>query len=198
MAEVLDDLLSCPRLGNITVVTEDEAMAPLTVLNEKEPPQLQLCSIWSKPATNKPADVTSASELIQAIYMRGYEKHVQTKGEFRLRVVLGQESTAATMNSDIIIRDTAVVPRSVSGVLQSLDPLILGCQQKGESLEEVQFKRGTVAANCRLWLVSSKSEGGRTLAKDLALTAGEIVRNASSDATTSQNGVVGPPLQARM
>jgi len=195
MAEILNDVLSCPRLGNVTVVTEDESMAPLTVLNEKCPPPPQLCSIWSKAVDNRTNNVTGASELIQAIYMRGYEKNIQTKGEFRLRVVLGQESAAAIMNSDFVIRDTTVVPSSISRVLQSLDPLILGCKQKGESLEEVQFKRGAVAEGCRLWLVSSKSAGGRTMAKDVALTAGEIVRSGSSDVATSQNGA---PLQARI
>ena len=170
-------------------------MAPLTVLNEKCPPPPQLCSIWSKAVDNRTNNVTGASELIQAIYMRGYEKNIQTKGEFRLRVVLGQESAAAIMNSDFVIRDTTVVPSSISRVLQSLDPLILGCKQKGESLEEVQFKRGAVAEGCRLWLVSSKSAGGRTMAKDVALTAGEIVRSGSSDVATSQNGA---PLQARI
>ncbi|KAF2853249.1 hypothetical protein T440DRAFT_466228 [Plenodomus tracheiphilus IPT5] len=195
-AEVLNDLLSCPRLGNITIVTEDESLSPLTVLNEQEPPQPQLCSIWSKPASDKRLSVTGASELVQGIYMRGYEKHVQTKGEYRLRIVIGKDAGAACSQSNFIIRDTSVSSMSTGGLLQSLDALILGCQQRGESLEEVHFKRGAVADGCGLWLVSSKSEGGRTLAKDVALAAGEIVRKVSSVAEASQTGVV--QVQARM
>ena len=43
--EILEDLLSCPRLGNVTVVTENEDLAPLKVLGEQELPQPRLCSI---------------------------------------------------------------------------------------------------------------------------------------------------------
>ncbi|KAH9864440.1 hypothetical protein J1614_010374 [Plenodomus biglobosus] len=195
-AEVLNDLLSCPRLGNITVATEDESLTPLTVLNEQEPPQPQVCSIWAKPLESKKLSVTGSPELVQAIYMRGYEKHVQTKGEYRLRVFIGRDAGAACSKSDFVIRDTGVSSMSTSGLLESLGNLVLGCQQKSESLEEVQFKRGAVADGCRLWLVSSESEGGRTLAKDVALAAGEIVRKVSSVAQASQAGVV--QVQARM
>lgn len=195
-AEVLNDLLSCSRLGNITVVTEDESLAPLTVLNEQEPPQPQLCSIWAKHSKGKKVSVTAAPELVQAIYMRGYEKHVQTKGEYNFRIVIGKAASTACSEANIIIRDTTTSQETHIGLLQSLDTLILGCQEKGESLQEVQFKHGAVADGCRLWLVSSKSEGGRTLAKDVALTAGEIVRRVSSAAEASRNGVV--QVQARM
>jgi L-ornithine N5-oxygenase len=180
--EVLDDLLSCPRLGNITVVTEDESLAPLMILNDSKPPQPQLCSIWAKPTSNRHESVTEASELVQTLYMRAYEKQVQSKGEFRLRVTIGKNAAGACSGSGFIIRDTASSPLSNSAIFQSIDTLILGCRPKGESLEEVQFKRGVVAEGCRLWLVSSKSEGGRALAKDIALMAGEIVRKVSSEA----------------
>ncbi|CBX91566.1 hypothetical protein IAQ61_010892 [Plenodomus lingam] len=196
MAEVLNDILSCPRLGNITVVTEDESLAPLTVLNDQEPAQPQLCSIWAKPTADKKLSVAGASGLVQEIYMRGYEKHVRTKGEYRLRVLIGRDARATCSKSDVIIRDTAVSSMSTGSLLESLDGLILGCHQRSESLEEVQFKRGAVADGCRLWLVSSKSEGGRTLAKDVALAAGEVVRKVSSVAQASQAGVV--QVQARM
>lgn len=195
-AEVLNDLLSCPRLGNVTVVTQDESLTPLTVLNDREPPQPQLCSIWAKPAKNAYQSVTAAPELVQEIYMRGYEKHVQTKGEYKLRVVLGKDAAAASSSSDFIIRDTTAGRVANIGLLQSLDPLILGCQQKNESLDEVLFKRGTIADGCRLWLVSSNSEGGRALAKDIAQSAGEIVRKVSSVADGSRHGAV--QVQARI
>ena len=184
--EVLDDLLSCPRLGNITVVTEDESLAPLMILDDSKPPQPQLCSIWAKPTSNQQESVTEASELVQTLYMRAYEKQVRSKGEFRLRVILGKDGAAgACSGSAFIIRDTASSPLSNSAIFQSIDTLILGCRPKGESLEEVQFKRAVVAEGCRLWLVSSKSEGGRALAKDIALMAGEIVRKVSSAAKDS-------------
>jgi L-ornithine N5-oxygenase len=179
--EVLDDLLSCLRLGNITIVTEAESLAPLMALNDSKPPRPQLCSIWSKPTSSQHDSVTEASELVQTLYMRAYEKHVRSKGEFRLRVITGRDAAAACSGSDFIIRDTAVSPLSKTAIFQSIDTLILGCRPQGESLEEVQFKRGAVVEGCRLWLVSSKSEGGRALAKDIALMAGEIVREVTKE-----------------
>ncbi|KAI4620850.1 hypothetical protein J4E83_005212 [Alternaria metachromatica] len=196
-AEVLDDLLTCSRLGNITVVTEDESLAPLTVLDDTKPSQPQLCSIWAKPTNAQPASVTEASELIQTIYMRAYEKLVQSKGEFRLRVIIGKDAAAACSHSDFIIRDTAASPLSNTALFQGIDSLILGCRPKGESLEEVQFKRGAVAEGCRLWLVSSKSEGGRALAKDIALMAGEIVGKAATGSSEVRDGA-GLQVQARI
>lgn len=194
--EILDDLLSCPRLGNITVVTEDVSLLPLTILNETKPPQPQLCSIWAKPTSCQPTSVAEASELVQTLYMRAYEKQVQSKGEYRLRIIIGKDVTAACSQSDFIIRDTAVSAAPSNALFQSIDTLILGCRPKGESLEEVQFKRDAVAEGCRLWLVSSKSEGGRALAKDIAQTAGEIVRKASTGSKQVRDG--GMQVQARM
>ncbi|KAL6712232.1 hypothetical protein ACN47E_000109 [Coniothyrium glycines] len=194
--EVLDDLLTCSRLGNITVVTEDESLAPLTALNKHEGSQPQLCSIWSKPSLGQKAAVTEASSLVQSIYMRAYEKHVQSKGQYRLQVFMGTDASTACSNSDIIIRDTAADVRLDSRVLQGLDTLALGCRGAGDCLEEVQFKRSAVAEACRVWLVSSKSEGGRALPKDIALAAGEIVRKVSSVAQGARDGVA--QVQARM
>jgi len=194
--EILDDLLSCPRLGNITVVTEDASLLPLTILDESKPPQPQLCSIWAKPTSCQPTSVTEASELVQTLYMRAYEKQVQSKGKYRLRIIMGKDAVAACSNSDFIIRDTAVSPASSNNLFQGIDALILGCRPKGESLEEVQFKRDAVAEGCRLWLVSSKSEGGRALAKDIAQTAGEIVHKASMGSKQVRDG--GMQVQARM
>jgi L-ornithine N5-oxygenase len=196
-AEVLDDLLSCPRLGNITVVTEDESLAPLTVLDDSKPSRAQLCSIWAKPTSVQPASVTEAPELVQTIYMRAYEKLVQSKGEFRLRVIIGKDAAAACSQSDFIIRDTAASPLLNSALFQSIDTLILGCRPRGECLEEVQFKRGAVAEGCRLWLVSSKSEGGRALAKDIAVMAGEIVRRVATGSSEVRDGA-GLQVQARI
>jgi L-ornithine N5-oxygenase len=196
--EILDDLLLCPRLGNVTVVTEDDSFAPLKILDDAKPPQPQLCSIWAKPTSCQPPPVTQAPELIQTIYMRAYEKQVQSKGEFRLRVIIGKDASAACSGSDIIIRDTATSPFSSSTLFQSIDPIILGCRPKGESLEEVQFKRGAIAEGSRLWLVSSKSDGGRTLAKDVALMAGEIVRQASRGSKEVGDGAAPAQVQARM
>ncbi|KAI2486705.1 L-ornithine 5-monooxygenase [Pyrenophora tritici-repentis] len=193
--EILDDLLSCPRLGNITVVTEDASLLPLTILDEAKPPQPQLCSIWAKPTNCQPS-ITEASEMVKTLYMRAYEKQVQSKGEYRLRIIIGKDTAAACSKSDFIIRDTAIRPAPSNALFQSIDGLILGCRPKGESLEEVQFKRDAVAESCRLWLVSSKSEGGRALAKDIAQTAGEIVRKASSGSTQIRDG--GMQVQARM
>ncbi|KAF2621619.1 hypothetical protein BU25DRAFT_435418 [Macroventuria anomochaeta] len=191
--EILDDLLSCPRLGNITVVTENEDLAPLKVLGEQEPPQPRLCSIWSKPSCDsKP--VTESSELIQAIYMRAYEKQVASKSEYALHLVIGKDASEPCSKANVIIRDTAAAPFSSSGLLQSLNTLVLGCHQLGESFEEVQFKRGAVA-DARMWLMSANSEGGRSLAKDISLRAGEVVSALSSPAADRRDGLV---VQARI
>jgi L-ornithine N5-oxygenase len=184
--EILDDLLSCPRLGNITILTEDESLASLMALNDSKPPEPQLCSIWAKPTSNQHGSVTEASELVQTLYMRAYEKHVQSKGEFRLRVIIGKDAATACSGSDFIIKDIAVNPLSNTAMFQSIDTLILGCRPKGESLEVVQFKRGAVVEGCRLWLVSSKSEGGRALARDVALMAGEIVREVEASSRAKE------------
>ena len=197
--EIVDDLLSCPRLGNITVVTEDDSFASLKILDDAKLPQPQLCSIWAKPTSCQTPPVTEAPEPIQTIYMRAYEKQVQSKGEFRLHVIIGKDASAACSRSDLIIRDTATSPFSNSALFQSIDSIILGCRPKGESLEEVQFKRGAIAQGCRLWLVSSKSDGGRTLAKDISLMAGEIVRQASAGSKEVGDGAASPvQVQARM
>jgi L-ornithine N5-oxygenase len=191
--EILDDLLSCPRLGNITVVTENESLAPLRVLGEQEPPQPRLCSIWSKPSCEQ-KPVTDSSELIQAIYMRAYEKQVASKGEYALRVVIGKDASEPCSKSNVIIRDTSAAPFSSSGLLQSLNTLVLGCHQLGESFEEVQFKRGAVA-DARMWLMSANSEGGRSLAKDISLRAGEVVSALSSPTAERRSGLM---VQARI
>ncbi|KAH6633425.1 L-lysine 6-monooxygenase (NADPH-requiring)-domain-containing protein [Boeremia exigua] len=186
--EILDDLLSCPRLGNVTVVTENEDLAPLKVLGEQEPPQPRLCSIWSKPSCDSKA-VTDASELVQAIYMRAYEKQVQSKGEYTFRLAIGKDASEPCSKADVIIRDTSAAPFSSSGLLQSLNTLVLGCHQLGESFEEVQFKRGAVA-DARMWLMSANSEGGRSLAKDISLRAGEVVSALSSPPAGRRDGLV--------
>lgn len=191
--EILDDLLSCPRLGNITVVTENEVLAPLKVLGEQEPPQPRLCSIWSKPTCDSKS-VTESSELIQTIYMRAYEKQVASKGEHVLRVVIGKDASESCSQANVIIRDTSAAPFSSSELLQNLNTLVLGCHQLGESFEEVQFKRGAVA-DARMWLMSANSEGGRSLAKDISLRAGEVVSALSSPAADRRDGLV---VQARI
>jgi L-ornithine N5-oxygenase len=195
-AEILDDLLTCPRLGNITLVTEDESLAPLTVLDNQEPPAPKLCSLWAKSSNSQKSSITEASELVQSIYMRAYEKRLQSKGQYKLQVVMGKDAAAACSKANIIIRDTGVTPWSSRELLQSIDTIVLGCRQMRDSLDEVQFKRGAVAEGCRLWLVSSKSEGGRALAKDIALSAGDIVRRVSSAAEDTRDGAV--QVQARM
>lgn len=197
--EIVDDLLSCPRLGNITVVTEDESFASLKILDDAKLPQPQLCSIWAKPTSCQIPPVTEAPEPIRTIYMRAYEKQVQSKGEFRLHIIIGKDASAACSRSDLIIRDTATNVFSNNVLFQSIDSIILGCRPKGESLEEVQFKRGAIAQGCRLWLVSSKSDGGRTLAKDISLMAGEIVRQASAGSKEVGGGAASPvQVQARI
>ena len=193
-AEILDDLLCCPQLGNVTVVTEDSALAPLQVLCEQEPPPPRLCSIWAKPSCDQKISVPDASELVQSIYMRAYEKHVASRGEFVLRVVMGREAAGACAKSDFIIRDTSKsLPHS--RLLQSLEKLALGCRSRGNSLEEVQFKRGAVAEGRRVFLISEHSEGGRSLAKDIAMTAGTVVKTVMSVPNEGREGLV---VQARI
>jgi L-ornithine N5-oxygenase len=194
-AEILDDLLCCPQLGNVTVVTEDSTLAPLQVLCEQEPPPARLCSIWAKPSCDQKLSITDASELVQSIYMRAYEKHVASRGEFVLRVVMGREAAGACAKSDFIIRDTSkILPHSK--LLQSLEKLALGCRSQGDSLEEVQFKRGAVAAGRRVFLMSAHSEGGRSLAKDIAMAAGTVVKTVvSTEPDERRDGLV---VQARI
>jgi L-ornithine N5-oxygenase len=195
IVEIIDDLLSCPRLGNITVVTEDESIAPLRILSEQEPPQPRLCSIWAKPPCSQREAVSEAPELIQTIYMRAYEKQVASKGQYGLRVVLGKDPAEPCSKANFIIKDTAPIPMPSSEMLQSLDALVLGCRSKGDSLEEVQFKRGVVTEGCRVFLMSANSEGGRSLAKDIAVTAGRVV---SALSPMSDGRREGPTVQARM
>jgi L-ornithine N5-oxygenase len=195
-AEILDDLLSCPRLGDITVVTEDESLTPLRILSEQEPPQPQLCSIWAKPSCDQKGSVTGASELVQTIYMRAYEKQVASRGQYGLHVVVGKKDAAEPCsNANFIIRDTATIPMPSTELLQSLDTLVLGCRSKGDSLEEVQFKRGAVAEECRIFLMSANSEGGRSLAKDIAMMAGHVVKAMSPATEARRDGVL---VQARI
>jgi L-ornithine N5-oxygenase len=188
-AEILDDLLSCPRLGNITVVTEDESLTPLRILSEQEPPQPRLCSIWAKPSCDQKSSVTDATELVQTIYMRAYEKQVASRGQYGLNVVVGKDAAELCSNANFIIRDTATTPMASTELLQSLDALVLGCRSKGDSLEEVQFKRSAVAEGCRVFLISANSEGGRSLAKDIAVMAGLVVNALSPTAGVRREGL---------
>ncbi|KAF1994956.1 hypothetical protein P154DRAFT_360487 [Amniculicola lignicola CBS 123094] len=175
--EILDDLLSCQRLGNITVHSDNESLRPLKLLsNELSPPEPRLCSIWARPSCDSKSWVPSASELVQNIYTKAYEKQLSSKGQFRLRIVDGTGATESALDGGIIISEAAGPQLSTSGLFHGLDSLVLGCRQKGESLEEVQFKRGAVAEGCRMWLMAANSEGGRSLAKDLAVRAGEVVK----------------------
>lgn len=191
--EILDDLLSCHRLGNITVVTENEALAPLRILaDEPSPPQPRLCSIWAKPSCEAKSTVTGSSELIQSIYMRAYEK--QLKGEFALRVIMGSDAAGPISEAGVIITDRPSTQLSSSALFHGLDSLVLGCRQKGDSLEEVQFKRGAVAEGCRMWLQSANSEGGRSLAKDIALRAGEVVKGVADGSRGTQSAADGSLL----
>ncbi|KAF1957106.1 hypothetical protein CC80DRAFT_491931 [Byssothecium circinans] len=175
--EILDDLLSCPRLGNITIVTENESLAPLKVLSDgREPPHPRLCSIWARPDCGQKTSTSASSELIQSIYSRGYEKLVASKGKHGLRVVIAKDTAEPCSTADVIIAEQMPPSQLANSALfQDIDSLVLGCRQKGDSLEEVQFKRGTVVEGCRLYLVSAHSEGGRSLAKDIAVGAGEVV-----------------------
>lgn len=193
--EILDDLLSCPRLGNITVVTENESLAPLRILGEQEPPQPRLCSIWAKPSCEQESPIAEASELLQTIYMRAYEKQVASRGQYSLRIVIGKDAAEACSGANFIIRDAAVSPLPSTELLQSLDSLVLGCRSKGDSLEEVQFKRSVVAGKCRVFLMSANSEGGRTLAKDVALMAGHVAKASSRVEDGRRDGVL---VQARI
>jgi L-ornithine N5-oxygenase len=196
--EVLDDLLTCPRLGNITVVTENESLAPLRILEgEQEPPQPRLCSIWTKPSCEQKSTVPGSSERVQDIYARAYEKQVASKGECTLRVVMGSRDAAgACSNANVIIAEQPERRAFANNALfHGLDALVLGCRQKGDSLEEVQFKRGAVAESCKVWMVSAHSEGGRSLAKDIAARAGEVV---SALATTEEGRREGLMVAARM
>jgi L-ornithine N5-oxygenase len=194
-AEILDDLLSCPRLGNITLVTEDDSFAPLQVLSEQESPQPRLCSIWAKPSCNQKGSVTEATELVQTIYMRAYEKQVASRGQYGLRVVVGKDAAGACSSANFIIRDTVEARMPNTELLQSLDTLALGCRSKGDSLEEVQFKRGAVEAGCHVFLMSANSEGGRALAKDIAVTAGHVVQSVSQKVEARRDDVI---AQARI
>ncbi|KAL5453291.1 hypothetical protein PMIN06_005551 [Paraphaeosphaeria minitans] len=186
--EILDDLLTCPRLGNITVVTENESLAPLRILEgEQEPPQPRLCSIWAKPPCEPKSTVAGSSEILQDIYARAYEKQVASKGEYTMRVVVGSRDggAACTKASVVIAEQPQRSAFANNGLFHGLDALVLGCRQKGDSLEEVQFKRGAVAESCKVWMLSAHSEGGRSLAKDIAVRAGEVV---NALATTEEGG----------
>jgi len=196
--EILDDLLSCYRLGNVTLVTENETLAPLRILgDDASPPQPRLCSIWAKPSCESKPSITGSSELIQSIYARAYEKQVASKGQFTLRVVIGRDAAESITKADFIISEHATGSlKTSSGLFHGLDALVLGCQQKGESLEEVQFKRGAVAEGCRMWMMSANSEGGRSLAKDVAVRAGEVVSALSAATAEEQNGAM--MINARM
>lgn len=195
--EIVDDLLTCPRLGNVTVVTENEALSPLRILgDEAAPPPPRLCSIWAKPSSSAQSGISASSELIQNIYLRAYEKQLASKGQYALRVVIGKDTAGPTSKANIIIAEKANTHMSASGLFHGLDALVLGCQQKGESLEEVQFKRGAVTNGCSMWLLSAHSEGGRSLAKDVAVRAGEVVRGLAEARETGREGSV--VINARM
>ncbi|KAF2243879.1 hypothetical protein BU26DRAFT_110189 [Trematosphaeria pertusa] len=189
--EILDDLLTCPRLGNITIVTENESLAPLRILEDApEPPQPRLCSIWAKPSCEQKPTIPGSSEVIQRIYLRAYEKQMASRGRYTLRVVVGRDAAEPCSKADFIISEHAASELSSSGLFSGLDQLVLGCRQKGESLEEVQFKRGAVAESCRMWMLSAHSEGGRSLAKDIAVRAGEVVSAlAAADEGVRREGV---------
>ncbi|KAL5116373.1 hypothetical protein ACEQ8H_005721 [Pleosporales sp. CAS-2024a] len=193
--EILDDLLSCPRLGNITVVTEDESLGPLQALGEKEPPRPRLCSIWAKPSCAQDDSISETSKLIQTIYMRAYEKQVASRGQYSLHVVVGKDVAEACSSANFIIRDTSSTPLCSSGLLQSLDTLVLGCRSKFDSLDEVQFKHGATDADCHVFLISAKSDGGRSLAKDIALMAGHVVKAIAQGVEGRREDVI---VQARM
>ncbi|KAJ4295557.1 hypothetical protein N0V90_007570 [Kalmusia sp. IMI 367209] len=196
--EILDDLLTCPRLGNVTVVTENESLAPLRILDgEQEPPQPRLCSIWAKPTSEQKSNVADASELVQTIYGRAYEKQVASKGEYTLRVVIGKDAAGTCADANVIIAEqTQQKSMADNGLFHGVDSLVLGCRQKGDSLEEVQFKRGAVAEDCRMWMLSAHSEGGRSLAKDIAVRAGEVVNAlAASEGQRERDGMM---IAARM
>ncbi|KAF2193545.1 hypothetical protein K469DRAFT_728747 [Zopfia rhizophila CBS 207.26] len=174
--EILDDLLKCPQLGNITFITESEALAPLKILNdEASRPPPRLCSIWARPSSEPAPSLANSSELIKSIYASAYEKQVASKGHYSLHVVMAKDAAEPSLQSDIAIVEKQDASLSSSGLFHDVDPLILGCRQKGKSLEEVQFKRGAVAEGCKMWMMSASSGGGRSLARDIAVRAGEVV-----------------------
>jgi L-ornithine N5-oxygenase len=193
--EILDDLLTCPRLGTITVVTEDVSLKPLQVLYEQKCPQPRLCSIWANSTDGKRQSVSEASEIVKTIYMRAYEKQVTSRGKYSLRVVIGKDAAGPCSKSNVIVRDTTISPLSSSELLQSLDTLVLGCRSRGDSLEEVQFKRGVTAEDCQVFLMSAHTEGGRSLAKDIAVMAGQVVNALSSKGEGRQDATM---VQARI
>jgi len=198
--EILDDLLSCPRLGNVIMVTENEALAPLRILHgEQEPPAPPaLCSLWARPSSDQTSTLTEAPERVQDIYSRAYEKQVASKGEYRLRVVIGRDTAEACSKADIVIAEEASDARPNNGLFHGIDALVVGCRHKGESLEEVQFKRGAVAGDCRMWMVSARSQGGRSLAKDIAARAGDVVRTLAEAADGDDDVRVPASYAARM
>lgn len=189
--EILDDLLSCHRLGNITVITDNEALAPLRALAEEPAPiEPRLCSIWAKPTCeDAKTAVLSSSEIIRRIYDRAYEK--QLKGEVAMKVVIGEETSQHTTEANVIIAEKPLAQLPSNGLFHGVDALVLGCQQKGTCLEEVKFKRGTVAENCSMWLLTANTESGRSLATDIAVRAGEVVAAVGKGAESS-------PAQAGM
>lgn len=193
--EILDDLLTCSHLGNITMVTENESLSALKILgNEPSPPQPRLCSLWARPSGDAKATVSGSSELIQNIYTRAYEKQLRNERKYALRIVSGRDAGELTECS-IIITENASAQLPSNKLFENVDSLALGCRQKGESLEEVQFKRGAVAEGCRMWMLSAHSEGGRSLAKDVAVRASEVVR-ALSEPASERDGVM--MINARM
>jgi L-ornithine N5-oxygenase len=197
--EILDDLLSSHHVGNITVVTENESLAPLRVLSEdSSPPAPRLCSIWAKPSCESKSTITGSPELVQTIYGRAYEKQLASKGRHALRVVVGRDASGPAAQAGILLTEGTAgqgAHASSTGLFHGLDALVLGCRQKGESLEEVQFKRGAVAEGCRMWMLSAHSGGGRSLAKDMAVRAGEVV-TALGEGASERDGVV--LISARM
>jgi L-ornithine N5-oxygenase len=124
--------------------------------------------------------------------MRAYEKQVASRGQYGLRVVVGKDAAEPCSSANFIIRDTTVAPMPSTGLLQSLDALVLGCRSRGDSLEEVQFKRGAVDQGSRVFLVSANSEGGRSLAKDIA---GQVVKAVSQKVDARRDDVI---AQARI
>ncbi|KAF1967698.1 hypothetical protein BU23DRAFT_286061 [Bimuria novae-zelandiae CBS 107.79] len=196
--EIVEDLLACPRLGNITMVTENEALAPLRILEgEQEPPHPRLCSIWAKQSCEQKSTIPGASELVQSIYGRAYEKQVASKGQYALRIVIGRAAANACSNANVIIAEqTQQNGLPNNNLFHGLDSLVLGCRQKGDSLEEVQFKRGAVAESCRMWMLSAHSENGRSLAKDIAVRAGEVANAlAATEEGQERDGMM---IAARM
>ncbi|KAF2021069.1 hypothetical protein BU24DRAFT_416739 [Aaosphaeria arxii CBS 175.79] len=188
-AEIIDDLLTCSNLGNITVVTENESLVPLQVLSkETTPPPPRLCSLWVKPSCEEQPALSDTSELLHKVYDRAYEKQVASKGQYALRIVLSRDAsnTAEVIaQAGVVIAETPTETQlATDGLFDQVDALVLGCRQKSESLEEVQFKRGTVADDCRMWMLNAHSDEGRTLAKDIAIRTGEIARVVAASANS--------------